>query len=352
MFEKVFILLSIAISLVSMPIIISLCKKFNLYDYQSARKIHSGNIPRLGGVGIFIAFFVSSFLYLLYSNQVSTIKNLPIFIAAFIVFLFAILDDIFNLPAIVKLLVQLVAVSIVTFNGYRFTQIFAWEMPTMVSYILTFGWILGVINAYNLIDGLDGLCGSLSITAITTLGILYTLSGNAEAILCFILAGAILGFLCFNWPPAKLFMGDGGSQFLGFMIATFPLYTSNDVFEYNKFIIMLIITAFPVFDTIAAIWRRLRDKKPIMSPDRSHLHHKLLNMGYSKKNALFLIIFIQVLLCSSVIISYFLGATKGSAILLESFAFMILFFAIIHYTNRKINLQKTTEEITETEKKE
>lgn len=350
MFEYLFILLAIVLSLVSMPIIIAICKKLNLYDYQNARKIHSGNIPRLGGFGIFISFFISSFAYLLYSNQISTIKNLPIFIAAFIVFLFAILDDLLDLPAIVKLIVQLIAVSVVTFNGYRFTKIFAWEMPTIISYILTFGWILGVINAYNLIDGLDGLCGSLSITAIITLGILYTLSGNAESILCFILAGAIFGFLCFNWPPAKLFMGDGGSQFLGFMIATFPLYASNDVFEYNKFIIMIIISSFPVFDTIAAIWRRLRDKKPIMSPDRSHLHHKLLNMGYSKKNALYFIIFIQVLLCCTVIISYFLGTTKGSAILLEASAFMILFFAIIHYTNRKINLQKAAEE--KTEKKE
>lgn len=356
MFEKVFILLSFIISLVSMPIIISFCKKLNLYDYQSARKIHSGNIPRLGGVGIFIAFFISAIAYLLYSNQLSTTTNIPIFIAAFIIFIFAIVDDIFNLPAIIKLIVQLIAVSVVSFSGYRFTQIFSWQIPTVLSFIITFCWILGVINAYNLIDGLDGLCGSLSITAVITLGILYTLSGNAESNLCFILAGSILGFLCFNWPPAKLFMGDGGSQFLGFMIAILPLYSSDKVFEHNKFIIMIIITAFPVFDTIAAIWRRLRDKKPIMSPDRSHLHHKLLNMGYSKTNALYLIVFIQVLLCSSVIISYFLGATKGSAILLESLAFMVLFFSIIHYTNRSIYLkqQKKQKELekTDTEKKE
>ena len=340
----IFIGLSIVLSLISMPIIIAFCKKFSLYDYQSARKIHSGNIPRLGGIGIVISFFISIFSFLLISKDISVTQHLPILIAGLIVFVFAIVDDLLNLPAIIKLIVQLIAVSIVTFNGYRFTQILGWHLPTIVSFILTFGWILGVINAYNLIDGLDGLCGSLSITAVITLGILYHLSGNAESAICFILAGAIFGFLVFNWPPAKLFMGDNGSQFLGFMIATIPLYTSSDVFEYNKFLIMIVLTAFPVFDTIAAIWRRLRDKKPIMSPDRSHLHHKLLNLGYSKQNALYLIAFLQVLLCASVIISYFLGTKKGSAILAESLAFMIIFFSIIHYTNRRVMLKKEAEE--------
>lgn len=320
-----------------MPIIIAVCKKTNLYDYTDERKIHSGNIPRLGGVGIFLGFAISVSLYLIFTENISAKTTLPILIAGFIIFSFAIIDDIFNLPAIVKLIVQLIAVSLVTFYGYRFTQIFNWVIPVPLSFILTFGWILGVINAYNLIDGLDGLCGSLSITTVITLGIIYFLSGNYEFGICFILAGAIFGFLCFNWPPAKLFMGDNGSQFLGFMIATIPLYTAGDVFEYNKFLIMIILTAFPVFDTIAAIWRRIRDKKSIMAADRAHLHHKLLNIGYTKKTALYIIVFIQVLVCCSVIISYSLGTEKGSALLLEVAAFMILFFSFIHFSNRKAN---------------
>jgi UDP-GlcNAc:undecaprenyl-phosphate GlcNAc-1-phosphate transferase len=167
-----------------------------------------------------------------------------------------------------------------------------------------------------------------------------------ESGICFILAGSILGFLCFNWPPAKLFMGDGGSQFLGFMIATVPLYTScGESFEYNKFLIMIILTSFPVFDTIAAIWRRLRDKRPIMSPDKSHLHHKLLNMGYTGKQTLFLIDFIQVLLCLAVILSFFIGTLKGTAILFETLIFMVIFFSVIHYTNRAVNLKKKEDEL-------
>lgn len=339
--------ISIILSLIFMPTIIAFCKKAGLYDYQDERKIHSGNIPRLGGVGIVCSFFIAAILFIYFTKDIALSKHLPILIAGLIIFVFAIVDDILNLPAIVKLIVQLIAVSIVTFNGYRFNQIMSWEIPTVLSYVLTFGWVLGVINAYNLIDGLDGLCGSLSITAVITLGILYALSGNNEAGICFILAGGIFGFLCFNWPPAKLFMGDNGAQFLGFMISTIPLYTSSDVFEYNKFFIMIALTAFPVFDTIAAIWRRIRDKRPIMSADRSHLHHKLLNLGYTKQQTLYLIVVLQILVCTSVVISFFLGTVKGSALLFETLAFLILFFAIIHYTNRRVMLQNTQKENTE-----
>ena len=341
--QSLFIVLAGLLSIISMPVIIKLCKKFSLYDYQNARKIHSGNIPRLGGVGIFFSFMISAIVYLIQINPANLNRILPILIAGTIVFTFALLDDLLTLPALAKLIVQLIAVSVVVFNGFHFKQIFAWVLPTPVSLILTFGWILGVINAYNLIDGLDGLCGSFSISTIITLGILYTLTGNPESILCFILAASVFGFLCFNWPPAKLFMGDAGSQFLGFMISVFPLFDSSNVFEFNKLLIMLVITAFPVFDTIAAIWRRIRDKKPIMSADRSHLHHKLLNMGYSKKSALYLLCFLQILLCTSVVISYFLGAKRGMALLLESTAFVTLFFSFVQYTNRAVILKQKKE---------
>ncbi len=211
MSQSLYIAMAGVISIISMPLIILFCKKFSLYDYQNARKIHSGNIPRLGGVGIFLAFIISSFVYIIITKEENLSKMLPIIIAGAIVFTFALLDDLLTLPALAKLIVQLIAVSVVVFNGFRFKQIFSWVLPTPISLILTFCWILGVINAYNLIDGLDGLCGSFSISTIITLGILYTLTGNPEAIFCFILAASVFGFLCFNWPPAKLFMCDAGS---------------------------------------------------------------------------------------------------------------------------------------------
>ncbi|MCQ2591915.1 MAG: undecaprenyl/decaprenyl-phosphate alpha-N-acetylglucosaminyl 1-phosphate transferase [Treponema sp.] len=338
------VIVSFLLSLLSMPIIIKFCQRKKLYDYHDERKIHSGDIPRLGGFGVFFASIICIVIFLLLNPNVSTKKNFPIILSAVIVFVFAFLDDIFTFPAIVKLIVQLCATGIVSFSGYRFTQIFGWQLPTILSFILTFGWILGLINAYNLIDGLDGLCGSLSITAITTLGILFTLSGREESFICYILAAAILGFLCFNWPPAKIFMGDCGSQFLGFMIAIIPLYNSTPEIEYNKFIIMIVLTSFPIFDTIAAIWRRKREHRSIMSPDKAHLHHKLLNMGYSGRSALFYVLSLQLIICAFVIASYFIHSFMASVVLALCLVLITWVFTILHYSNRRINMQKDSEE--------
>jgi len=337
-------LVAFLISLLSIPIIIKLSTKFNIFDYQDARKIHSGNISRLGGVGITISFFVCTAVYFLIADASLFIEYLPIISAGLIIFVFGFIDDIVTLRAIVKLLIQIVATCLVIFSGNRFTQIGPWQIPSALSYIFTFCWIIGVVNAFNLIDGLDGLCSSLAFTTTLTLGIIYTLSSNNVAVICFILAASILGFLCFNWPPAKLFMGDCGSQFLGFMIATIPLIPSDNVIEFNKFLIIVSLAAFPIFDTIAAIWRRIRDKRPIMSPDKSHLHHKLLNLGYTKKSSLYLVVFIQLLLCSLVIISYLLGTYKGMMVLLLTLFFVTLFFTFIHYTNQAILKRKRMEE--------
>ena len=337
-------LVAFLVSLISMPLIIKFSTKFNIFDYQDARKIHSGNISRLGGVGIAISFFVCTAVYFLITDASLFIEYLPIISAGLIIFVFGFIDDIVTLRAIVKLLIQIVATCLVIFSGNRFTQIGPWQIPSVLSYIFTFCWIIGVVNAFNLIDGLDGLCGSLAFTTTLTLGIIYTLSGNSISVICFILAASILGFLCFNWPPAKLFMGDCGSQFLGFMLATLPLIPADSVIEFNKFLIIASVAAFPIFDTIAAIWRRIRDKRPIMSPDKSHLHHKLLNMGYTKKSSLYLVVFIQLLLCSLVIISYLLGTYKGMMILLLTLFFVTLFFTFIHYTNQAILKRKRKEE--------
>lgn len=337
-------LVAFLVSLISMPLIIKFSTKFNIFDYQDARKIHSGNISRLGGVGIAISFFVCTAVYFLITDASLFIEYLPIISAGLIIFVFGFIDDIVTLRAIVKLLIQIVATCLVIFSGNRFTQIGPWQIPSVLSYIFTFCWIIGVVNAFNLIDGLDGLCGSLAFTTTLTLGIIYTLSGNSISVICFILAASILGFLCFNWPPAKLFMGDCGSQFLGFMLATLPLIPADNVIEFNKFLIISSVAAFPIFDTIAAIWRRIRDKRPIMSPDKSHLHHKLLNMGYTKKSSLYLVVFIQLLLCSLVVISYLLGTYKGMMVLLLTLVFVTLFFTFIHYTNQAILKRKNNEE--------
>ena len=338
-----FIILAFVLSALSMPLIIKVCAKLSLYDYTNARKIHSGNIPRLGGIGIAFSFFLTSALYLKHNTSISLMANLPVLLAALIVFVFAFLDDILTFHASIKLVAQLTACGIVMFNNYRFTQIFSWQLPAVLSYIMTFFWILGLINAYNLIDGMDGLCGSLACTVGITIGVINLISKNQIAGLNFIFAASIMGFLLFNKPPAKIFMGDCGSQFLGFIIAILPLYPTTKDIEFNKVLIMIVLTAFPVFDTIAAIWRRIRDRRPIMEGDRSHLHHKLLNLNYSKFKALILIDFIQVFVCVSVIISTLLERHRASALLFETMVLLAMFFSIIHFTNRSVMKQRSIE---------
>lgn len=345
----IFVAISFLISLALMPAIIAFSKKHNVYDYSDKRKIHIGKISRLGGIGIVCGFFISTVLYLIFTDEINFWQTLPIIISGAIIFIFGIIDDLKNLKAIIKLLAQIVAALIVIFDGFRFKQIFAWILPLPISCVLTFAWIIGVINAYNLIDGLDGLSGTLTFTAAVTLGILYFSMGSFESGVCFCLAASILGFLCFNWPPAKIFMGDSGSQFLGFMIAILPLYPMeprNYAFEFNKFFMVVVLTSFPVFDVIAAIWRRLREHRPIMSPDASHLHHKLLHLGFSKKATLILLLVFQILLCGTVILAYYMSKRSpidGIILLSVAIVFMIVFFAIIHFTNRAV-IQKTKRE--------
>ncbi|MCR5401111.1 MAG: undecaprenyl/decaprenyl-phosphate alpha-N-acetylglucosaminyl 1-phosphate transferase [Treponema sp.] len=342
---------ALLLSAVSMPLIIKFCKAFSLYDSVNARKIHSGNIPRLGGIGIFLAFFICVILGFFFDSNFSLSNALPLLISGILIFVFGVIDDIVEMRAIFKLAVQLVACGIVVMNDFRFRQIFGWTMPYPFSLMLTFGWILGIINAYNLIDGMDGLCGTLSLTALLTMGFILRHTFIEGAAVCFILSAAIVGFLIFNWPApnAKIFMGDGGSQCLGFLIAVIPLYSIEGQLEFNKLLMMLVIVSFPMMDTIAAIWRRIRDHKPIMSPDKSHLHHKLLNLGFTKVQALFMVIGIQALICMTVVLSTFLDKEKAAILLGVAYVFMIGFFSVIHYTNRAVlkKIRSNTEFIPE-----
>ncbi|WP_027727499.1 MraY family glycosyltransferase [Treponema sp. C6A8] len=330
-----FVILAFLVSALSMPVIIKICKKLSLYDYIDSRKIHSGNIPRLGGLGIAFSFFLFAGLYLKANRNISLVANFPVLFGAMIIFIFAFIDDIFNLHASVKLLAQLGACAIVMIHNFRFTQIFYWNLPDYLSYILTFVWILGLINAFNLIDGMDALCGSLAFLSAVTLGIVNDLYGNQISGVNYIFAAAILGFIVFNKPPAKIFMGDCGSQLIGFLIAILPLYPTTRDIEFNKFIIMVALVSLPVFDTIAAVWRRIRDRKPVMQGDSAHLHHKLIHMNYSKYKALILIDLIQFFICVSVVIASQLEKRLATALLAETIVLVTMFFTIVHFEHRR-----------------
>ena len=328
--------LSFLLSVSIIPLIILLCNKMGWYDTQDERKIHKGNIPRLGGVGIIIAFVVSALIYYFLPTSAGS-KNhiLAIVIAGSIIFIFALADDFFSFKAIFKLIFQIIAVLIVILNGYRFKQIFIWELPLWASYILTFFWMIGIINAYNLIDGLDGLCGGLSFLVISSIGIIYYESAidiaKFTSGICSMMAAAILGFLVYNKPKAKIFMGDGGSQVMGFMISALPLYNSSSNFEYNKLLVMIVLVSIPMLDTIAAMWRRTREHRSIMSPDSRHIHHKLIALGFTKVQTLVFLLSIQVFICLAAGLGMYLREEKGAILLSLVFVFMVAFYSSIHF---------------------
>ena len=331
-----FSFIAFVFSLALLPVIMHLCKVYSLYDTVNARKIHSGNIPRLGGIAIVVSFMVSAALCFRFNMAIAIMRILPVLAAGVLIFLFGILDDIIEMRALFKLLVQLASAGVTVAGGFRFRQVFSFILPAPVGIALTFIWIVGIINAYNLIDGLDGLAGTLTLTALLTFGFILTQSFPVGAALCFILAASIAGFLVFNWPPAKIFMGDGGSQFLGFMTAVVPLLSSSTLIEYEKFMLMLVLVSFPMLDTIAAIWRRIRDHYSIMSPDRLHLHHKLLNLGLNKKQVLYMIAIMQLILCVTVYLSTLASKKAGITLLSIAYIMMIGFYSVVHFINRAV----------------
>lgn len=340
-------LIALLFSASLIPFVIKLCNKYHWYDSTNARKVHTGNIPRLGSVGFVTAFTVISVVYSLIEKDAHLSTLLPFVIAGFIIFLFGVIDDFLDLQAKYKLAVQIIAAVIIVLSGYRFKNIGAIVFPLWFSYCLTFCWIIGIVNAFNLIDGVDGLCGGLSSLIILTLAIIYSSSATHSSAICFILVGSIYGFLIYNnpHPKAKIFMGDGGSQFLGFMIAALPLYQSTANFEYNKLFIMIDLVSIPMMDTIAAIWRRLREHRAIMSPDRLHLHHKLMNLGLNSRQILFVLLAIQACLCIVSGIAMYYRGFAGFVILGATFVIMVILFSIVHYANYSVLQKKAAAEI-------
>lgn len=333
MFLYVAIAFIISVSII--PLIIVFCKKYRIYDTVNTRKVHTGNVPRLGAVGFVSSFLIVSLAFILINERSSLPRLLPFGIASLIIFIFGIIDDIKEMRGIYKLAVQSIAAIIVILFDYRFTNVFGFELG-FLSYPLTYIWIIGMVNSFNLIDGIDALCGGLSFFILITIGLLSLNQVSIITTLSFTLAASILGFLVYNKPKAKIFMGDGGSQFLGFSIAVLPLYFTTYVNEPSKLAMIALLSAIPLFDTIAAMWRRTREHRSFFSADKAHLHHKLMNLGYHTPSILILLYSIQMFVCTIVLIADFISFKRAYLVLASGFLAVILFFTLIHYTNRAV----------------
>lgn len=275
------------------PLVKKLAIKIGAVDAPNHRKVHARIMPRLGGLAIYFAFLIG-YIFLKVTTGFQTEYGTAILIAATIIVITGVVDDMREISAKAKMLGQFIAALIVVFVGG--IQIEVINLPFggtidfgILGIPLTILWIVGITNAINLIDGLDGLAAGVSTIACITLAVMAMIMGNGFVIaMASILAAASLGFLVFNFHPAKIFMGDTGALFLGFMISVIALLGFKNV-TIISFIIPIIMLGVPISDTFFAIVRRLRTGKKWSDPDKSHLHHCLLNKGFTHRQTVLLI---------------------------------------------------------------
>ena len=289
-------ILTFALTLIFTPLVIQLATKIGALDIPDARKVHKQPIPRMGGLAIFISFAISILLILPVDKKI-----LAFLVGAIILTIFGILDDIFSLNPKVKLLGQIFAAIIPVYFGIKVSYVtnpfggLIWLGDA--SYILTIFWIVAIINAINLIDGLDGLASGTAAISAVFIGISALTRGNAFAFYAATaLAGGTLAFLRYNFNPAKVFLGDTGSMFLGYSLGIFSVLGTAKSPTLISIFIPVLVMAIPIFDTLFAIVRRFFAGRPIFKPDKGHLHHCILELGYSKRKTVLIIYLANTLL--------------------------------------------------------
>lgn len=306
------------------PIVILVLKKMELMDSPGGRKIHSGFIPSMGGISFVIATFIAVLSWL----DAQYIMEIRFLLAAFgLMFFVGLRDDMVNMSAVQKLAGQFIsAYLVVVMADIRFTSLYGfmgiYDLPLWISYGMSFFTILVLTNSFNLIDGLDGLAGSISLVTFLFLGWwFFEAELMSYAVFSLILVGAVLSFLVYNWHPAKIFMGDTGSLSLGFALSvlTVLFIDKNGTmasFEGWKFnapiasgIALLII---PIYDTSRIFIKRTMNGKSPMAPDKSHVHHFLLRMGMRHDQVTLTLVFIK---CAFIAL-IFLGSGLSDYILL------------------------------------
>ena len=331
-------LLAFITAYVITPYTIRFAKKVGALDIpKESRKIHKKPMPRLGGLAVIVGFTVSVIYLLtvmsiektidLFGAEQYHIKLIGFFAGLFVLGAFCFVDDLKNINPFIKLLGQILAAGIVVACGIQIDKISLPYIDTIIteqasSIIITIIWIVGITNAINLIDGLDGLSSGVSLISCVSLLIIFALNGSPliSIILITALAGAILGFLPYNFNPARTFLGDTGSEFLGYALSIISILGMAKTYTAIVIVAPLLVFALPLIDTSFAIIRRLiktKSLKGVFKADKEHLHHKIMKHGYTQKQA--------------VLILYGISATFGmfAIILLDSGIWKALSFALM-----------------------
>lgn len=324
-----------AITLVTTPFAKWLSAKVGAIDYPKDRGVHKKPMPRMGGVAIVLGFLVTVLMVYFFDRSMSPKQFVGFIVGAGIIAVLGMIDDMKDLPAKLKFCVQIVAALIVIFSGTQI-QIVLWPVTATLQKLsipITLVWIVGVTNAVNLIDGLDGLAAGVTGIAALSLMVLCIMTGTTTAVvLPAALAGACLGFLPRNFNPAEIFMGDTGSTFLGFVLAVTSILGVFKGYALLALVVSIFCIGLPIFDTIFAMLRRMAKHQPIMQADRGHLHHKLIDHGFSQKKAVLIMYAISIFLG---LLAIFI-AVKDSRIFVVALLTVVVLSFIIYYFNAHI----------------
>ncbi|MBN1621914.1 MAG: undecaprenyl/decaprenyl-phosphate alpha-N-acetylglucosaminyl 1-phosphate transferase [Endomicrobiales bacterium] len=319
------------------PASIIVAKKFNVLDYPRARKVHRKPLPRWGGIGIYLGFFIAILVLFKFVNpfrelmtleykSVSLFKQLlGIVFGSSLIFILGIIDDKKPVKSFTKLLVQIIAVYIAIDYGVRIQGLAIpfvekyYNFPLILGQIVTVFWLTGFMNTINLADGLDGLAAGIGAIAAGTFFIVALLQATTSdlflskqlalsSVLAITLMGACLGFLVWNFYPAKVFMGDCGALFIGYILATTSVIGTLKSTAVIALFIPIVVVALPILDVALSIFRRLRKGMGVMEPDKDHIHHRLLSFGWTQREVVLLMyVFTLILSIGSILLTVLRG---------------------------------------------
>lgn len=323
-------LVALGVTIGILPAVIRLARRLGAIDLPGGRRAHQGDVPRLGGVGIYLGFVAGVGVTMLLAGRAGSLSepgsDFPwagAALGATILFLAGVLDDLRDFSPATKFLCQIAAALVAIAFGVRVDTLTGplgepLALGTLASPILTIAWILVVTNAMNLIDGLDGLAGGLALIVTTTMASIALALGHFGVVACSVaLSGALVGFLRFNFNPAKIFMGDGGSQFLGFMLAIVSIRGSVKGATAVTVFVPILLLGLPLADLGTTILRRAvrggkarpRDLlRRIARADREHLHHNLLDLGLSPRRA---VLFLYLIASTFALAGYLSASRSG-----------------------------------------
>lgn len=330
------------VSLLLMPLIIRFSARKGLYDPTNDRKIHKGKISRLGGLGIFSGFTVALVCLLIFDFDVQF--NVPLFVSALLLaFLTGFIDDIITVKARYKLLFQLICGLMVALSGLMITKITLFAgfdiQFGVLSYIITMVWVAGFMNAINMLDGMDGLASGIVLVASVFLAVIGWLQGlSIVTYLSLAVVGAVMGFLIYNYPPAKIFMGDGGAYFLGFMYAVLPLIGIKKASTITIFYIPMVLLLIPLVDVVNVMRKRINAGYHIFIADRNHIHHRMLRIGFTIRGILWVMYSYTAILGSFAVFMLYLLPHHSLILMTLLFLLTLLAFYTIAVAEKKIEL--------------